>query len=119
MFDDAPPSELIVRQHDDVTVVRINTEQLNGILEVQRVSAAIANVIDTSRWGKVILDLKRIRFFSSAGLGMLIEMTQRAKARGGKLVISHPEHVMPMIKVSRMDRLLNLADDPKAASKMF
>lgn len=119
MPDDPPPGDLIVRQHDDLTIVRINSEQLDGALEVQRVSGAIAHVIAASASGKIILDLKRVRYFSSAGLGMLIDLTQRAKAKGGKLIISHPENVMPMIKVARMGRLLNLAEDPKAASKLF
>ncbi|HEV7297814.1 MAG TPA: STAS domain-containing protein [Tepidisphaeraceae bacterium] len=113
------PEDLVVRQHEDITVVRIKLENLSGIMEIDRISRDLVRMVDDGGVTKLILDLKYTRFFSSSALGMLILLAQKLNAKGGKLVISHPEHILPLLKVTRMGNLFQIADDPKAASKLF
>jgi len=115
-----PPedNELVVRKHGDITIVRIKTENLSGSFDIERISREIKQIVDAGVY-KLIVDLKYTKFFSSAALGTLIEVAQQLNRKGGKLVISHPEHIMPLLKVTRTGHLFQIADDPTAASKMF
>jgi anti-anti-sigma factor len=110
--------DLVVRKHGDITIVRIKTENLSGVLDIERISRELNRLIDEGVM-KLILDLKYTKFFSSAALGMLIELAQKLNRKTGRLVISHPEHILPLLKVTRIGNLFQIADDPTAAAKLF
>ena len=112
------PEDLVVRKHEDITIVRIKTENLSGIIDIERISRELLKVV-AGDVRKLILDLKYTKFFSSSALGMLIELAQTLNRKGGQLVISHPEHILPLLKITRLGHLFQIADDPKAASKLF
>jgi anti-anti-sigma factor len=111
-------NELVVRTHGDITIVRIKTENLSGILDIERMARELTRIVDGGVF-KLVVDLKYTKFLSSAALGMLIEVAQRLSRKGGKLVISHPEHIMPLLKVTGTRHLFQIADDPSAATKLF
>ena len=50
---------------------------------------------------------------------MLIELGQKLGQNGGRLVLSHPEHILPLLKVAGVGHLFTIADDPTGASKLF
>jgi anti-anti-sigma factor len=110
--------DLVIRKHEDITIVRIKTENLSGVMDVERVTRDLHRLIDQGV-KKLILDLKYTKFFGSAALGMLIEIAQKLNMKHGKLVISHPEHILPLLRVTRIGNLFETAEDPKAASKLF
>ncbi len=110
--------DLVVRKHGDITIVRIKTENLSGVMDIERISRELHHMIDGGI-SKLILDLKYTKFFSSAALGMLIEIAQKLNLKHGRLVISHPEHILPLLKVTRIGNLFQIAEDPTAASKLF
>lgn len=115
-----PPEadDLVIRKHEDITIVRIKTENLSGVMDIERISRELHNIIDGGV-RKLIIDLKYTKFFSSAALGMLIEIAQKLNMKQGRLVISHPEHILPLLKVTRIGNLFQIAADPTAASKLF
>lgn len=110
--------DLVVRKHEDITIVRIKTENLSGILDIERITRELTQLVEGDV-RKLILDLKYTKFFSSSALGMLIALAQILNRKGGQLVISHPEHILPLLKITRVGNLFQIADDPKAASKLF
>ena len=68
---------------------------------------------------RLVLDMKNIRYAGSAALGMLLAIAQRMKAKGGKLVLSHPETVAELLRISKTERMFTTAPDPKAAMAML
>jgi anti-anti-sigma factor len=107
-----------VRTFDDVTVVRLKNQNLTSILDINQLNSELEALIDQGAH-KLVLDLKNVRYVGSAALGMLLSLYQRAKAAGGRLILSHPEHIEELLRVSRTSRIFETAPDPKAAVAMF
>jgi anti-sigma B factor antagonist len=65
---------------------------------------------------KLILDLGEIDFVDSAGLGMLVTSAGAARTAGHELVIAAAnERVRNILKMTGVDRVLNLAPTREAA----
>jgi anti-anti-sigma factor len=65
---------------------------------------------------KVTLNLEDAEYIDSGGVSWLVISHRRFDEAGGKLVIhSTPVIVSEVLKVMRLDRILNLADDESAA----
>jgi len=65
---------------------------------------------------KVILNLENADYIDSGGVSWLVISHRRFNEAGGKLVIrSAPVVVLEVFKVMSLDRVLNLADDERAA----
>ncbi len=65
---------------------------------------------------KVILNFENVDYIDSGGVSWLVISHRRFNEAGGKLVIhSTPVMVFEVFKVMRLDRVLNLADDERAA----
>lgn len=57
---------------------------------------------------KFIIDMERLSFIDSAGLGILVAVHKRTKERGGQLKIRHAKG--PVYKVFEMTRLTTVFD---------
>lgn len=58
------------------------------------------------------LDLTRAGFVSSTMLGLLLAFNATVTRRGGSLaiIVAKDSHLMQLLKISRADRILNVAD---------
>src|SRR5438552_910494 len=106
--------EYKVREMDGVTVVRFKNANLTGLLEVNRIGEEIKAMIDGGV-KKLVVDFKHVQHCGSAGLGLLIALNKRMQATGGKLVLSHPENIEELLRVSKTTSLFTIAADPKLA----
>ena len=110
--------DFITRTQGDILIARFKTESLVNAHDIDRIQTRLLAMVDAGS-RKVVLDFKNVQFVSSAMLGMMIALSKKLAERHGKLVISHPEHLLELLKVSRTERLFTLADDPKQAIKLF
>jgi anti-anti-sigma factor len=110
--------EYKVREMDGVTVVRLKNANLTGILEVNRIREDIEGMIEGGV-RKLVVDFKHVEHCGSAGLGLLISVNKRMQATGGKMILSHPENVDELLRVSKTRSLFTIAADPKVALGMF
>jgi anti-anti-sigma factor len=65
---------------------------LNGRLALGQESGGLRTMIDnllTSGATRIILNLEHVNYVDSAGLGALIEMHRKTKAKGGSLKLCH------------------------------
>ena len=113
-MEDYETDEYKVRHYRGVRVVRFKTQNLTGILEVNRISDEIKNMIDQGV-RRLVLDFKHVEHCGSAALGMMIAANRKMIEAQGKLVLSHPEKIHELLKVSKTQKLFTLADDPKIA----
>jgi anti-anti-sigma factor len=115
-----PPvaDDFISRTQGDVRIVRFKTESLVNAHDIVRIHARLSGLIEAGA-RKLVLDVKNVRYISSATLGMMIALSKELMAVRGKLVISHPEHLLELLKMSKTERLFTLAADPKAALDLF
>ena len=102
------------------------TEQENNVLKVEvdgRLVAAVAPALRDEVIGKmgdgtnVLFDLSKMEHIDSSGLGVLVQILQKAKAGGGKVVLaalqSAPKIVFDITKVSRVFEIVPTVDDAK------
>lgn len=107
-----------ITQRGDVFIVRLKVESLMGMLEVTRISDDLKVMVETGV-RNLVLDLKHVHYAGSAALGMFLSLLRQLKAKGGRLVLSHAENVMPLLKVSKTESMFELASDPASALERF
>ncbi len=86
--------------------------ELSGKLALGRESQrleSIAGQIAGKGTPKVVLDLTKLDYIDSAGIGMLALVSGRIKEAGGKLATVVAEgRVLDLLKVTQVDTLLNV-----------
>jgi anti-anti-sigma factor len=110
--------DFVMRRYDGVTVVRFISEHLVGGQDLDRVTTEIQNLIDAGA-RKLVLDFKHVRYINSATLGMLIAVHAKLNDLRGRLVLSHPENIAELLRISRMEKLFPTAENPKLAVAML
>lgn len=107
-----------VREYDGVTLVRLKHANLTGLLEVTRLGEELkAMIVGGVR--KLVVDFKHVDHCGSSGLGLLISLNKQMQEAGGKMVLSHPETIDELLRISKTLSLFKIASDPKAAVMMF
>ncbi len=115
---DYETADMLVREVNGVTIVRVRNANLDGMVEIQRMSAEIDALLERGV-RKLVFDCKYVKFAGSAALGLLIALQKKMDELGGQMIISHAEKIEEVLKVSRTASLFKLAADPRAAFKMF
>lgn len=74
---------------------------------------------DRSYDSDVLLSLEETEFIDSSGLSWLLECHQKFRQAGGRLIVhSAPPSVMDTLMVMRLELVLHLAPDEKAALRL-
>jgi anti-anti-sigma factor len=63
----------------------------------------------------VVLDLSKIEFIDSSGLGALVQIAKQAQTAGGLLQIVTNARVTQTVKMVRLDKFLSLQTSVEAA----
>jgi anti-anti-sigma factor len=93
-----------------------------GNREAPIVIAEVCSSIDAlgkSRWLKhLVLDLTEVSFMSSVGLGLCINLRNRANAEGASSVLFGVNRELRKAMVlMKLDKLFKMADSPEALAK--
>ncbi|MGP1272088.1 MAG: STAS domain-containing protein [Phycisphaerales bacterium] len=101
----------------NAVVIEILSEQI-GDRESQIIQAEIAAVAEPVGW-RLAIDMTRVAFLASAGLGTLVSAHNAAKAAKGKMAVCHiAPDLMKMLELTRLDRLFTIKPDRDAAIKV-
>ena len=80
-----------------------------------RLDEAIAEIIDDGG-KKLIVNMMRVRYISSAGLGVLIGAHSELTDSGGRLALVAPsDDVMHIFRTTKLDRMFSILDTMKDA----
>src|SRR5437763_1097515 len=83
---------------------------------IQPLKQQITDTIGAERELLLQLDLGTIDYMDSAGLGVLVFAYNRAREQGGKIRIHQPRpRVRELLRMSRMDQVFDIVDEPPAA----
>lgn len=64
---------------------------------------------------RVVLNLQRVRFIDSSGLGIIV-MVQRRLTNGGEIaIVSDQEAVLNVLKLTRMNKIFRIFPDEASA----
>ena len=62
----------------------------------------------------LVVDLSKIDFLDSSGLGLLISFLKYMKSHGGKVILEHPKiGVQKLLEMTRMDELFEVKKKPE------
>jgi anti-sigma B factor antagonist len=65
---------------------------------------------------RILLNLERLEFMDSAGLGELVRTHVAVRARGGQLTLIHPApNVFQLLRVTKVDQVFDIAPDELSA----
>lgn len=101
------PVDLRVESDDGSTVVWVAGEL--DIASVPALRDALFRAVDGP--GDVVLDVSDVVFCDASTLAVLVNARNRARARGGRLVVRHPPPAMRrVIDVTRLDGILDVEE---------
>jgi anti-sigma B factor antagonist len=59
----------------------------------------------------VVIDLEKVRYISSSGLGLLITLLTKMRNAGGELVLTAPsEHVKKLLLITKLNGIFKVLD---------
>lgn len=64
---------------------------------------------------KIVLDLSKVEFIDSSGLGAIVSSLKRMGGRGDLVVCGLQETTMTMFRLTRMDRVFQVFDSEQQA----
>ena len=77
-------------------------------------------LIDKQARRKILLDFSQVKFLSSTMIGVLLALHEKASRIRGKVVVCGLQGgLYDVLKITRMDKMLNLADSEDQAMSDF
>jgi anti-sigma B factor antagonist len=109
--------EIAVDKIGDVTVAAIPVEELDAS-NAGDFKRAIAPLLETQT--KLVIDLGRLRFVDSSGLGAFISCLRKLNGRGGDLKLcGMSKQVRAVFELVRMHRIFDIFATREEAARAF
>jgi len=62
----------------------------------------------------LILNMSKVNFMDSAGIGLLISLLKKMKSNGGKLIVEYPKlGVQKLLEMTKLDELMEIKKKPE------
>jgi anti-sigma B factor antagonist len=90
---------------------------LTGELDLDSAPSLLTAVVAELESGAddIVVDLVRLSFIDSSGLGTLVGCWRRAKNAGAKLAVANPnEDVRATLEITGLDQILPITNEPVA-----
>jgi anti-sigma B factor antagonist len=109
--------DLVLQQIGDVAVTTVPVEELDAS-NAGEFKRDMTPVVDAST--KVVLDLSRLRFVDSSGLGAFISCLRKLNAKGGDLKLcGMSKQVRAVFELVRMHRVFDICATVEEAVRAF
>lgn len=109
------PTPITLEKRDNGIVIRVVSKMLDE-KEFKEVNRLIDEASQGPGVAVVVLDLSRVQLVPSLTLGALVQLSSKCKARQQTLKLaSLPPMLRQIFRVTRMDRVLEMADSVDAA----
>jgi anti-sigma B factor antagonist len=97
----------LIDRQEKYTLVSVEEDKLDAAVAPDLKSVFVAQGAEGV--GSFIVDLHLVRYIDSSGLSALLTANRICNEKQGTLVIVAPtEHVMKLIKISQLDKVLNI-----------
>lgn len=103
-------SELFrVEPHASANIIHLRLPQSLDAVEFDRLNEALLKFFDGTTGGKWIVDLTDVAYMGSAMLGLMVNVRQRVKTAGGRLVLcAMPSSLLQIFKTCSLERLFTI-----------
>ena len=107
-----------IRNEGEVTVVDLNGKITIGEGDVI-LREAVENVLKEDQ-KKILLNLSRISYMDSAGIGELVACYKRVRGKGGALKLLNPSgKVYDLLQLTKLDEIFETHKDEAEAIQSF
>jgi anti-sigma B factor antagonist len=111
------PMQIVFEKVGDVAVAAVPVEELDAS-NAGEFKRDVASSLEAN--AKVVLDLSRLRFVDSSGLGAFISCLRRLNAKGGDLKLcGMSKPVRAVFELVRMDRVFDILGTKEDAVRAF
>ena len=115
-----PTTYLRIRRANGVAIVSFLTPYLQTEEVITNVGAELFKLVEEEGFTKILLSFDGVRFVSSAMLAEVIKLHKAlSKSKGRLRLCSLDPTVREVLRVSQLDRLLEVFDDEAAALNKF
>ena len=105
---------LSTRTVDDYTVLEVGGEV--DVYTAPRLRERLVELVEAGA-RSVVVDLSRVEFLDSTGLGVLVGALKRLRAAGGNLaLVCGHERLLKIFRITALDRVFALYDTVDAAT---
>lgn len=103
----------------DVLIVRVDEIRLDSAVSPQ-FKTALLRLLEDKKTKKILIDLKKVDYVDSSGLGALLFGHRQLKSNSGKLKLLHlSTKIRTLIKIAKLDDVLEGFTSEKEALKSF
>lgn len=103
-----------------VTVVGFTTPYLQAEEVIEKVGVELFDLVETKGLTKIILSFNGVRFVSSSMLAQVVKLHKRlAKAKGRLRICCLTPELSEVLRVSQLDKLLEIFPDEASALAKF
>jgi anti-sigma B factor antagonist len=102
----------------NVAVVAFKTTSISNVEEIAAASKQIKEFIEEKHPKEVVVDFERVKFFSSAVLGLLLDIRAKLKTYDGEIMISaiNPQ-LYRIFKITHLDKIFKFFQNKNDAIK--
>jgi anti-sigma B factor antagonist len=113
-------SGLEIEQVGDVAVVRFTQRSLLGPDLVDSVAAELVRAVEELGYRKLILNFANVESMTTAMVGKLISLQQRAEEIHGRLILCRVSpFLMEIFKILNLTKSFTILDDEQAALQTY
>ena len=108
----------IKENKDGITIIQIENERLDSIIASDLKTELLLSVDGGAN--KILIDLSRVNYADSSGLGALLFGLRQLKNLGGQMkLLAANNKVRNLIRIARLDELLLNYEDKEEALTSF
>ena len=107
-----------VKYIENAAVVTFVDDKILEEPDIQALQESIMSVIEQAERINLILDFCKVRFLSSAVLGLLIRISKKVYERDGQLKLCNiNSKIHEIFKITKLTKIFDIYPDLKSASK--
>jgi len=107
-----------VQQRDEVVIITVDGEMVGGP-DATLLSEKLRDLIDDRR-NKIIVDMAKVNFMNSSGLGILIGGLTTVRNSGGDIKVLHlAKKLRELLRITKLDRVFEIYEDEEEAIDSF
>ena len=105
---------------DGILTIHVKDPRMVEEAQLEELERSILALIDKTTEERVIIDFRNVNFMSSSMLGKLVKIQKKCKEFKVKLKMSSiSPDILQVFKITKLDKLFDIAKDEEAARKAF
>lgn len=111
---------LELEQQDEATIATVLDSQLLDQSQIEELGHELFSVAEGQENLKLVLDLAKVKFLSSAVLGKFVALFKRIQAEGGQMRVCGLEPpILEVFQITRLHEILQVHPDRQSALESF